>query len=247
MAFCFVLLSCQKDTSIDNGTPRQANLKIYFSPAVDTGKLVFGRTYKNAFGEEYSITTFRFYIHGIELGNSQTNSIHKAEKSDHWLVNAADPASNVQLHISPSTYDRISFILGVDSIRNVSGAQTGALDPSQGMFWTWSTGYIMAKLEGNSPSAATPNNTLEYHIGGFKGTESVLRRITLDFPASQKVEVKQGSVSTIHIAANINSWFSGTKPIRISEKPVSMTPGSLAVQIADNYSSMFTVAGITNE
>jgi hypothetical protein len=247
-AFCIFLSSCQKDTSIDTGLQGPANLQLEFAPTVDASNLIFGKTYKNAFAEEYSITAFKFYIHGIELINSQTNNIFEVGKDNHWLVNTSDSsASRVQLSIPSSTYNRISFIMGVDSIRNVSGAQTGALDPAQGMFWTWSTGYIMAKLEGNSPVAATPNNVIEYHIGGFKSGESVLRRITLDFPAPQRVDLKPGSLSTITISANINSWFNQANPIRISEKPVSMAPGNLATQIADNYSKMFTVVEVVNE
>ena len=48
-------------------------------------------------------------------------------------------------------YNSLSFLLGVDSMHNVSGAQTGALDPANDMFWTWNSGYVMAKMEGASP------------------------------------------------------------------------------------------------
>lgn len=215
---------------------------------VDTEELVFGKMYQNAFAESYSIKTFKFYIHGIQLSNSQTNTIFRIDKSNHYLINGNDSLGNyVDLDIPRSAYDRISFIIGVDSSRNVSGAQSGALDPGQGMFWTWSTGYIMAKLEGHSPVAATVNNVIEYHVGGFKGTESVLRSVTLDFPAFQKVDLRQETHSSITIKANINSWFNGINPIRISQKPVSMTPGKLATELADNYSNMFTVVDIVNE
>lgn len=246
IAMCYVLFSCQKDTTTDN-VAGIVNLKIHFRAVVDGDGLVFGKMYKNPFAEDYSIKAFKFYIHGIELINSQTNNIFRIDKNNHYLVNAADSAASyVQLSVASLTYDRVSFIVGVDSIRNVSGAQTGALDPAQGMFWTWSTGYIMAKLEGNSPLAATPNNVIEYHVGGFKGTETVLRKVILDFPLIQRVDLKQANHSTITISANINRWFN-PNPIRISQKPVSMTPGSIATQIADNYSNMFTVVEIVNE
>jgi hypothetical protein len=248
LVFFLALSSCQKDLSTDGHTQGQANLHIKFDATVDGSNLIFGKSYKNAFDEEYSIKTFKFYIHGIELMNSQTNTAFTVDKDEYWLINAADSSTLfVKLRIAPSAYNRIRFIIGVDSIRNVSGAQTGALDPAQGMFWTWSTGYIMAKLEGNSPVAKTPNNVIEYHIGGFKSAESVLRKITLDFPILQKLDIKQGSLSTITITANISRWFSPGNPIRISQNPVSMTPGTLATQIADNYSGMFTVAEIVNE
>jgi len=247
VAVCYFFTSCQKDVS-DNQIQGPVNLHVRFKPMVEGDELTLGKMYKNAFGEDYSISAFKFYIHGIELSNSRTNDVVRLDKKDHYLINATDQSTSyITLSVPSSAYDRISFLIGVDSIRNVSGAQTGALDPAQGMFWTWSTGYIMAKLEGNSPSAQTPNNVIEYHIGGFRGVENVIRRVSLNFPSGQQLDVKQGSQSAINISANINRWFNHTTAIRISEKPVSMSPGSLATQIADNYATMFTVVEIANE
>ncbi len=225
-----------------------SDVKVQFKAVIDTEALIMGKTNRNAFGEDYTVKTFKFYIHGVELRDSRTNSIVRLDKNEHYLINTTDaPGSFVILHVSPSAYDGISFVVGVDSLRNTSGAQTGALDPAQGMFWTWSTGYIMAKLEGSSPVASTPNNVIEYHIGGFKGAESVLRRVSLKFPPGLLADVKQGSQSTVTISANINRWFSNSNSIRISQTPVAMTPGTLATQIADNYAGMFTVVEIVNE
>ncbi len=243
-----LLLSCQKETSTDHRVQTPENLQIYFKPIIGPEALVFGNTYTNAFAEDYSISTFKFYLHGLEFINSQKNTSFRIDKDNHYLINVKDSGSpSIKLNVPVASYDRISFIIGVDSIRNVSGAQTGALDPAHGMFWTWSTGYIMAKLEGNSPVATTPNNVIEYHIGGFKGAESVLRKVTLNFPATQKLVLKQETTSDITITADIDSWFRHPNPIRISQKPVAMTPGTLAAQIADNYANMFTVAEIVNE
>jgi hypothetical protein len=247
VAACYLMPSCQKDIS-DNQIQEQVRLEVHFKPMVDADEFSMGKTYKNAFGEEYSVSAFKFYIHGIEVSNSRTNQVTRLDKNEHYLINATDPSTSfVTLSVPSSGYDGISFLIGVDSIRNVSGAQTGALDPAHGMFWTWSTGYIMAKLEGNSPSAQTPSNVIEYHIGGFRGAESVIRKIHLPFPIGQQLDLSSGTKGAINITANINRWFNHTTAIRISEKPVSMTPGPLATQIADNYATMFTVAEIAHE
>jgi hypothetical protein len=246
MIFLIITVSCKKEGSVDNNMTGNSDLKIEFKAVIDNDVLIIGKSYQNGFAEDYSVKTFKFYIHGVELSDSRTNSTVKLDKNDHYLVNTNDPsAASVILHVSPSAYDGISFIVGVDSIRNTSGAQTGALDPAQGMFWTWSTGYIMAKLEGNSPLATTPNNVIEYHIGGFKGGESVLRRVSLKFPSGLVSNVKPGRQSTVTITADVNRWF--TNSVRISQTPVAMAPGKLAMQIADNYAHMFTVVDIVNE
>ena len=88
---------------------------------------------------------------------------------------------------------------------------------------------------------------MEYHVGGFKAGESAIRKVSLDFPVLKKLELKQGTQGSIRISANINGWFNNVHAIRIKDKPVSMTPGSLATQIADNYSKMFTAVEIVNE
>jgi hypothetical protein len=48
--------------------------------------------------------------------------------------------SKSELNTSLKNITAIKFLLGVDSLKNVSGIQTGALDPAKGMFWTWNTG-----------------------------------------------------------------------------------------------------------
>ena len=247
LAICLILISCKKENS-RGANQNTASFMIAFKGVVDADDLTIGKMYKNSFAEEFSVKTFKFYLHGIELENTQTNVISRIDKDIHYLISISNPgAAAIQLLLTPGVYDRINFIIGVDSIRNMSGAQTGALDPAQGMFWTWSTGYIMAKLEGTSPVAATPNNVIEYHIGGFKAGESAIRKVSLDFPTLQKLTLKQGVQGSINITANINRWFNSVHTVRISDKAVSMTPGALAKQIADNYSNMFTVVEIVNE
>jgi hypothetical protein len=45
--------------------------------------------------------------------------------------------------------------VGVDSIHNVSGAQTGAPTGERNVL-DWNSGYVMAKLEGNSSVSNQP-------------------------------------------------------------------------------------------
>src|SRR3989337_2921855 len=126
LVFCIMLLSCKKEISADGDIPDSATLKIDFKGMVDTDALIIGKTYKNAFGEEYSVKTCKFYIHGIELIKSGTNDIVRIDKNNHYLVNMFDSsASDITVDVPTSAYEGVSFFVGVDSIRNVSGAQTG--------------------------------------------------------------------------------------------------------------------------
>lgn len=242
------LTSCQKELHFDTEEVNDHNLVIRFKAVVDTNDLVFGKNYTNKFKEQYSVKAFKFYLHDLEMINTDSAKSVEIAKGKYYLVDFSDSSTTViKLGIRPYVYNRLAFIVGVDSARNVSGAQTGALDPTKGMFWTWNTGYIMAKLEGNSPKAATPNNAFEYHIGGFRASESVLKQLTLLFPYSTNIDLKPNTTSEITITANVNAWFSNPHDIQISADPTCMTPGTLAMQIAENYRKMFTVVDIVNE
>ena len=224
------------------------NLSIDFTPVVDTIKLSFDSSYTNFWKEKYTVSSFKFYVSHFDLINTDSNRVYHINPDRYFLVDAADSTTwSVRLASLPFRYNRISFLIGVDSARNVSGAQTGALDPAKGMFWTWSSGYVMAKLEGNSPTSSLTNNKIEYHIGGFAGAENVLRTPTLLFPFGEYSEVLPGKKSTININANVNAWFYNPHQIKISENPSCTTPGLMAKDISENYSKMFVVTSIVNK
>ena len=201
-------------------------------------------SYINPFGEVYTIKKFRYYITNVRLNTSQSS--FKESNSFH-LIDEKNPSS---LHFNFATkkqnYESVSFLLGVDSLYNVSGAQTGALDPANDMFWTWNSGYVMAKLEGNSSSSSLPNNLFEYHIGGFKGINNVLKTITLNFSKEQALKFAEDKSVEIIINANINKWWKNINEIKISTVPAITSPGTLAKKISDNYSAMFSISNVIN-
>jgi hypothetical protein len=244
----FVISSCQRELQFAGEPAATHNITLTFRAVVDDDPLVFGDTYTNFWGEDYTVSAFKFYVAQVKLINIDSGISYDVNKDEYFLVNFADDNSiRLILRAVPFKYNRISFLLGVDSIRNVSGAQTGALDPAKGMFWTWNSGYIMAKLEGHSPVSNQPNNVFEYHIGGFSGPDNVLKRVTLPFPSAQDVTLQAGKSSEVTITANANAWFFNPNDLLISTSPVCTTPGPLARQVAENYVKMFTVTDIVNQ
>jgi hypothetical protein len=193
------------------------------------------------------VSNFKYYISHITLTNSDSNVTKQINDDKYFLVDAADSLKClVKLSVAPFRYNRISFTIGVDSAHNVSGAQTGALDPVNGMFWTWTSGYVMAKLEGKSSVSSLVNNKMEYHIGGFRGDSSVLRKPVLLFPYGKYLDISPGSKAKMTITANVNAWFYNPHEVKIANTPSCTTPGQTAVAISENYSKMFTVTTITN-
>lgn len=242
------ITSCQKELKFDKEPEKDHNLVLKFRPVVqfDSIPLILGTPYKNYFKEDYTPTAFKFYIHGIELINTDSGRVFPLGEDKYYLIDFSDSASTeIKLAAFPYVYNRIAFTIGVDSARNVSGAQTGALDPANGMFWSWSTGYIMAKLEGTSPRS-TQAGKFEFHIGGFSGADNVLKKAEMLFPFPQFIDLQPGETTTMFITADANDWFYNPWDIKIADNPVITSPGELATHVAENYRKMFTVDSIAN-
>lgn len=213
----------------------QQKLTLHFKNKVGNDVLELGKSYKNPFGEDFIINKFKYYISNIFLVDNKGKSTQISK--DYFLIDEADSASkNIQLLANISQIKAIYFLLGVDSIRNVSGVQTGTLDPMNGMFWTWNSGYIMAKLEGVSLAAKVPDNLFSLHVGGFKNGVSVAKQVRLEIP-NFKFQIS----NSITIEADINKWFQSTHTIKIAEHPICHSPGELAMKFADNYAAMFSI------
>ncbi len=211
--------------------PTHHTVKLQFKNMVGDRPLVLdSATYKNAFGQSFTVSKFKYYIGNICL---QTKNGQSFKSSDCFLVNEEDSASKqiILNDVPEGNYTSISFILGVDSIHNCSGAQTGALDPVNGMFWTWNTGYIFFKMEGKSPVSTSPGRLLEFHIGGYKQPANCIRQV--------KLELKQPA-DNITIKADLSELFKTPTAIDFS-KNSSVTDFHGATTIADNYKDMFSI------
>ena len=233
---CFLLISVTGMGFIRDGynKTQQRQFALSFQHTIGGDKLVLGNLCKNILGENIIIEKFKYYVSNFSVtdNNGQITKL----PAQYFLIDEADPLSkNIVLTVPGASIKRICFLIGVDSIKNVSGAQTGALDPLNGMFWTWNSGYIMAKLEGSSDVSASQGHYFTYHIGGFKNGMNTTRMITLELPE------KDLTANQIIITAEINQWFKGKSELKITETPVCHSPGALAMRIADNYSTMFSI------
>jgi len=190
-------------------------------------------TYSNPFGETYTIKKLKYYTGQWNFNNRIIDL--------YTLINAASEENHVEFDLPPGKYREFSFLLGVDSASNCSGAQEGALDPMNDMFWTWNSGYIMFKLEGNSQESTADLNRIEWHIGGYKGPLNATRRITFNEP----FEIIAGKTTQMEIVLNLDKVWDGKNKIKISEDPMCMTMGALAQKIADNFQGMFSIKTIS--
>ena len=222
-------------------------LKILFEPMVGDSDLILGaQTYTNAAGNTYTVTMFKYYISNIKI-TKMDNSVWSEPNSYHLVDHSDDNTTTITIPNVPfSNYKAIEFMIGVDSTHNVSGAQSGDLDPAKDMFWSWNTGYIMAKCEGISPQSSATNHKIEFHIGGFSGANNVLKTVSPSLNGDT-AKVTSQITPIIHMSANLDEWFSAPTVVDFSILNTVNMPGSSAKSIANNYVDMFSVEHIHND
>lgn len=244
-----IFTGCKKDPEPTPATTTTGSstgsLKIHFEGMVDTNALVLNtQNYVNANGDTFKVSTFKYYISNIALIKSDS-SVLVLPVSHHLIDHSLSTTDITLSNIPVGNYKGLRFMIGVDSTNNVSGAQAGDLDPGKGMFWSWTSGYIMAKLEGTSPQSTATGNTIMFHTGGFSGANSVLRTAQPSFGTST-ANVSASVTPEIHIAANVAEWFVNPNLIKFGITNVVHMPGATAKSIADNYVDMFSVEHIHN-
>ncbi|OSZ78147.1 hypothetical protein CAP35_07745 [Chitinophagaceae bacterium IBVUCB1] len=189
-------------------------------------------------GDTMTFTMFRFFVSNIKL--KRADGTWWAEPESYYLLDASSAASSncFVSNIPDGEYTALEYTMGVDSIRNVSGAQTGALSLQTGMFWDWNTGYIMMKAEGNSPQSSTGKFAL--HFGGFSSTNNTVVVKTADF--GKTLKIGKDNTPTITLVANpARLWHSSPGLDSIS---VIHMPGANAVRMSKDFYDNISLSSI---
>ncbi len=250
-AIVLVAASCKKkddpapgpdNNNTNNNTTSVGEVGFEFTNYVGNNQLAINTdTYVTPANDSFIVTKFNYYISNIHIVKSDGTEYIEPESYHLVQHNLASSKHFHLANVPAGTYTAVSFLIGVDSARNESGAQTGALDPINGMFWTWNTGYIMAKLEGTSPQSMGSGKSFTYHIGGYKGQFTGVRKVTLTF--SEPMKLTANSEGTLAIKADALKWFSPNN-ISIAANYQVMSADAVSHRIADNYANMFTLTNV---
>lgn len=141
---------------------------LHLMPRFQQEGLQLNHYYQLPSGDSVLISSLRFYLSHIQLCNDSFTA--GSALKTHYLIDAANPASqkvNV-LFNSDLKFNAIRFTIGIDSATNYKGASEGELDPTNGMYWTWQSGYINFKLDGRSNLSSSRNKEFSLHLGGYR-------------------------------------------------------------------------------
>jgi hypothetical protein len=248
ISICLTALSCKKQEEITqtSNTPKldstntSEKIRIQIQHVAGGLPIGFNQQYRTAAGDSIRIETFVYYLSNIEL--LYDSSAYLIPESYHLVDDLKQQTKQINHAQLPlGNLKGISFLIGVDAARNSTGAQTGDLDPALGMFWTWTSGYIMAKLEGTYKRTNNPNATYIWHVGGFNPPYTGIRKVQFMFTPKQ---IKQGDMLNLKVKADVLKWFEGVYLLRIDSLPVFNDPSLFSNQVADNYQNMFTVDSV---
>jgi hypothetical protein len=129
-------------------------------------------------GDSLVLHTLRFYLGRITFWRN--GAAVWRDDTYHLVDLEHEPSRLLTLTTPPDlAFDQLSFSLGVDSLTQSAGVLGGDLDPSKGMFWSWQSGYINAKIEGFSRKSPARRGTFEWHLGGFRAPFSSAQTVFL--------------------------------------------------------------------
>lgn len=245
----FCICACDKDPQVlPKPLPKPdtlAQLQLQCNAQCINRNLIFGNDvwYTNVQGDSFTVSKFNYFISNIKL---YTDSIHFNNISNVYLL-VKHHLSKQQFTVQTAlqgTYTAIEFLIGVDSLRNVSGAQTGDLDPGNDMFWDWTTGYIFYKLEGTYKNQNTqPAREYAIHIGGFQGRYSCLQRVRLQF--AKPLVLKPGNSTKLILQNQLDEIFKTPFSIGFDDYYNAVTL-PMFQNLSQNYSDMFRVQDVVN-
>ncbi len=178
-------------------------------------------------GDSILIDDLRFYISDAQF-ISPDGSINPFSKR-HFLCDFQNPES-LKLPCPPILSNEsgvvLLFQIGIDSTTNSSGALGQDLDPVNGMYWTWNSGYINVKIQGQSPKCPARNHQFEFHLGGYLFPNNALTTFQHRITAGKD----------IYINIDLKPFFAA---IDIQKEFQIMSPSKRTVELSHLFSSCF--------
>lgn len=227
----YIILLITTAFCVTQSNAQKAVVKVSIKHFANGKSLQLGdSTYYTPHGEPYQIKRLKYYISRPGFKNNLQDTA--------FLIDASGN-NNFEIKAEPGTYPNFNFTLGIDSLMQSSGAQTGALDVMNGMFWTWNSGYINFKLEGFSDSSTADLNRIEHHIGGYRHPFATDKKIEINFTKPWKLQANKKYELLLNF--NLDEYFKHSKENIIKENALIMSSGQIPFEIAQTFPYLFSL------
>ena len=222
VSFCIIFLFI-----VHESVCSQSSLSIQFVPCWRDVEILSANPISSEPNvDSLQLNTLRFYVHGVAL--SDQGNLVWTSGNNHFLVDALkDNRFSIELSLPEHLkYDELSFVVGVDSSLQVNGAHSGVLDPMEGMYWTWQSGYIHWKLEADA-NIGGKRETITWHVGGYRQPFNTLRKVSIPV-VSGEARMKIG-IDVFSLLVDRQSNVDYT----------IMSPSKQAMHLADQFQNAF--------
>lgn len=233
-AFIISFSSCKDDDPSPEPTAPTGTVYFRFDNVVDGQPVVLGDiVYTNDAGNLYSVDLLRYYISNIVFIKEDNTPV--AVSNYELIDEALDTSQYFALTLPAGNYKSFRFLMGVDSIKNVSGAQAGELDPSYGMFWDWNTGYIYFKHEGQFIDTAGDTLPIVYHYGTIEALTT--HEFSATVPVSDQPRV-------IKMQFNLNKLYRSPNMVDFTNNNIHSGGSNWITTIRENLSGTFSLQSV---
>jgi hypothetical protein len=224
--------ACTKEETPAPTTPvaeTTAKFKLEFDHDFNNVLFALNTPYVTRDNDSVTISMLRYYVTNIQL--QKADGTWWSENESYYIVDASQAASLIiEVDSVPlADYKAVRYMIGVDSVRNFSGVQSGALAPSNSMFW----------------SNASANGNLKFHVGGFTGANAAQAKIEHSF-GTNTLRVVANSSPQVHLMVHVDKIFDGSTNIDLATINDVHMPGAAAKSVSLNIATMFEYDHIHN-
>lgn len=209
---------------------KDVQLNLCFQHVFNGKRIHADSTYILEQGDSLTLRNWKYY-----LGNLMLDEVPVTSGDEKYaLVDAMEGKVCLSGITKPGIYRQIRFRIGIDSADQSNGVRSGALDPLNNMYWTWNSGYIAFKLEGESPSAPPPLHRLEHHLGGYRAGQAFQPEVNMSL--GYLIELRSEEKVEWNIDVDLYRYW---KYSSINAKPVIMKPGPPAMEQTEAIIRLF--------
>lgn len=234
--FSFVVLlsfaGCKKDN--DETPVKQMGAVLFvFENYVDSTPLMMDTVqYVNDAGNLYSVSLLKYYVSNFCFS---TNDNFEFNAGNYNLINEEiSNSKSFAINVPYGNYSNLKFFLGVDSVKNISGAQAGALDPVNGMFWDWNSGYIYFKHEGAFIDNGSPE-PLSYHFGTLEALNLHSFSVNLNVGETPRI---------VKIRFNLNKLYRSPNVVDFHNNNINSGGTKFIKTLRENFDGAFEIISI---
>ncbi len=242
-----VSLSACRDKDADDAIVEPVPTKaiVRFTPQWQGTPFAMQGVYYDNFGNRLRIDKFMHYVSSLRLIKEDNSEVIL---KDFYLLDFFNN-NVIELEVPAGKYKKLKFDVGIPEAYNKDQdpAQYPSSSPlsvagSQGMFWTWNTGYIFIKFEGKADTTGIEGEELLSPFAIHIGDDPLFRRYTSPI---FDTDIVAGETKTFNVILHVDQLLAtgGTSDIDLATDAITHTSNNLvlATTFVDNYINAVTV------